>query len=61
MYGPFLVEFWYTRLYHEQEARRLAHQQRMVSQEIMSTYNRPQSVINLQALRDRVYALMGAK
>lgn len=57
----FLVDFWYERLYHEQQARGITHQQRMLSAEIMSTYNRPQSVIDLQKLHDNVHALMGVK
>lgn len=58
---PFLVDWWGDRLYYEHQARDLAHIERVASHEVMTTYNRPQNVVNLQALHDRVYFLMGVK
>lgn len=58
---PWLVEWWYERLWREKEARAIAHQERLVSAEIMAMYNKPQSVVNLQALRDQTLAILGVK
>lgn len=57
---PFLVDWWATRLYYEQEARNIAHQERTMSAELMTTYNRPQAVVNLQQLHDDVLWHVGA-
>lgn len=57
----FLVDWWNDRLYYERNGRAIAHQERLVSPELLAMYNRPQSVINLQALHDRVLVLAGVK
>lgn len=58
---PWLVDWWDVRNYYIREAADLAHQQRLVSPELLAMFNRPQSVVDLQALHDRVYFLMGVK
>lgn len=58
---PYLVDWWNDRLYFEWEARNIAHRERVASHDIMAMYNRPQSVVDLQALHDRVLTLMGVK
>lgn len=55
---PFLVEWWERTLYHEHEGRVIEHAQRLVFPAILAMYNRPQAVINLQALHDRVHELV---
>lgn len=57
---PWLVDWWDARLYYERNARDIAHQQRLVSPELLAMYNKPQSVINLQALHDDVLWHVGA-
>lgn len=56
---PYLVEWWDARLYYEHEARDIAHQQRLFSPELVAVYNKPQTVVDLQVLHNRVYQLMG--
>lgn len=58
---PWLVDWWGARLYYEHEALDIEHQHRLISTDILSMYNRPQSVIDEQALHDGVYTLMGIK
>lgn len=58
---PFLVNWWHDRLYYEREAVDIAHQQRALSPELLVMYNRPISVVDLQALHDRVLSLVEAK
>lgn len=57
---PYLVEWWEARLYYEQNARDIAHQERLVSLELLAMYNRPRSVVDLQVLHDDVLWHVGA-
>lgn len=60
---PFLVDWWHSRqayrAFDAEEAALIHHAERLYSAPLMAMYNKPQSVINLQALHDRVYALLG--
>ncbi len=57
----YLVNVWGARLYHEAEARKLEHEVRTTSVELLAMRNRPQRVLDMNKLRDNVYNLMGVK